>query len=492
MTEAVIEFPRQELRDRAGRAEVSAGISGQPGEAFAALKAAWQRDGALTVERRRTALAGLTAALLKHETALVEAISADFGHRSPHETRLADLFPVLAGLKHARRHLRRWMRPRRQPIDMLFQPGRGRIQYQALGVIGIISPWNYPVQLTLGPLTAAVAAGNRVLIKPSEFTPRTGELMARLLAEVFEPDEVAVVLGGADLSQAVSRLKLDHLIFTGSTPVGRHVMRAAAENLVPVTLELGGKSPAIVASDYSLTKAAATIAAGKLFNAGQTCIAPDYVLVPQGQEQAFAAAFAQAVVKLYPHLADNPDYTAIVNDRHYQRLSGLVAEARKRGADVVEINPAGESLDASRRKMTPTLLLRVPDDALVMKEEIFGPLLPIVSYRTLDGAWAYINERPRPLALYLFSHDSGTIDRTLERTISGGVTVNDTLLHVVQEELPFGGVGDSGMGAYHGEQGFRTLSHAKSVFLQSRLNGSFLTRPPFGRAVDRLIRFILK
>ncbi|QJE74114.1 coniferyl aldehyde dehydrogenase [Aerophototrophica crusticola] len=485
MTDAVIEFPLQESRARSALADRLAGI-------LDAQRKAYLEQGPLPAERRAAALAALAKAVLKYQEPLVDAVRQDFGHRSAHETKLADLYPVLAGIRHARKNFRSWMKPRRRPIDMMFRPGTGRVIYQPLGVVGIIAPWNYPVQLSLAPLTAAIAAGNRVMLKPSEFTPRTADLLERLLAEVFEPAEVTVVQGGADVAQAFSRLRFDHLLFTGSTPVGRSVMRAAAENLVPVTLELGGKSPALVAPDYPLDKAAENIMAGKLFNAGQTCIAPDYVLLPKGTEAAFADAALRAVARLYPTLGSNPDYSAIVNDRHAQRLAGLLADARRRGAHVMEINPAGETLDPARRKLPPALVLGAPDEAAVMREEIFGPVLPLVPYDSLEGAWAYVNARPRPLALYLYSHNAHTVDQTLERTVSGGVTVNDTLLHCVQEELPFGGVGESGIGAYHGEAGFRTFSHAKSVFHQARLNGGWLTKPPYGPRMERLLRFILR
>lgn len=486
MTDAVIEFPVQDVRNRAG------GPDQKLSAILAAQRKAYMDNGPLSVERRLAALDGMAKAVLKYQEALVDAVRQDFGHRSAHETKLADIYPVLAGIRHARKHFRSWMKPRRRPVDMIFWPAKNRLHYQPLGVIGIISPWNYPIQLTLAPLTAAIAAGNRAMVKPSEFTPRTSDLIERLLAEVFEQTEVAVVGGGPEVAQAFSRLKFDHLLFTGSTPVGRHVMRAAAENLVPVTLELGGKSPTIVAPDYPIDKAAATIAAGKLFNAGQTCIAPDYVMVPRDKESAFLEAYQAAVARLYPTLATNADYTAIINDRHLQRLTGLAEDARRRGARVVEINPAGELLDPARRKLAPTLIADVPDTAEVMREEIFGPLLPVVPYASLEDAYAYINDRPRPLALYVFSNDQSVVDATLNRTLSGGVTVNDTLLHCVQEELPFGGVGDSGIGSYHGEAGFRTFSHARAVFTQARLNGSFMTRPPFSGRVDRLLKMLLR
>jgi len=459
---------------------------------LALQRRAWLEDGPLSVERRAEALEGLAAALLRHADDFAEAIRRDFGHRSVHETKLADLYPVLAGLRHARRHFRRWMKPRRRPIQWIFKPGSGQVVYQPLGVVGIVSPWNYPVNLTLSPLTAAVAAGNRVMVKPSEITAATSELLEKVIGEVFRPHEVIVVQGGPDVAEVFTGLKFDHLMFTGSTAVGRKVMRAAAENLVPVTLELGGKSPVLIAPDYPLEDAAERIAVGKLFNAGQTCIAPDYVLVPRGREEAFVDAFRAAATRLYPTFGNNADYTAVVSEGHYERLARLIADAREHGAGIHDIDPGGEGLDRSERKFAPVLLTGVPDDARVMREEIFGPLLPIVPYNDLEEACRYLNTRPKPLAFYLFSYDRETVDYALERVVAGGVTVNDTMLHCVQEELPFGGVGESGMGAYHGEAGFRTFSHAKSVFRQSRFSPAGMTRPPYGSRMERLLAFMLR
>ncbi|KFG69987.1 coniferyl aldehyde dehydrogenase [Microvirga sp. BSC39] len=459
---------------------------------FNAQKRAWTEQGGLSPERRDEALGSLAEALVRRADDFAEAIAADFGHRSPHETKLADLYPVIASLRHARRHFRRWMKPRRRPIQWMFQPGTGRILYQPLGVVGIVSPWNYPVQLALSPLAGALAAGNRVMIKPSEITPRTSALMEDVIAEVFNPSEVVVVQGGPDVARAFTHLPFDHLLFTGSTQVGRQVMQAAADNLVPVTLELGGKSPTLIASDYPVEKAAERIAVGKLFNAGQTCIAPDYVLVPREKEEAFIAAYRDAVSQLYPTLAANPDYTAIISERHRARLRHLIADAQERGASVHEINPGGETLDPTQRKLAPVVLTHVPDHAQAMQEEIFGPVLPVVAYDDVDQACRFIGARPHPLALYLFSHDKATTKRILARTQSGGVAINDTLLHCVQEELPFGGVGPSGMGAYHGEAGFRTFSHARSVFRQAWFNGAGMTKAPYGSRMNRLLSMLLR
>jgi coniferyl-aldehyde dehydrogenase len=385
------------------------------------------------------------------------------------------------------------MKPERRPVPLHFLPGRAQVVYQPLGVVGIISPWNYPVNLALAPLGAALAAGNRVMLKPSEYTPATATLLASLLGDAFPPDQVAVVTGGAEVGAAFAGLPCDHLFFTGSTSVGRVLMRAASENLVPVTLELGGKSPVLVDADYPLERAARSIAAGKLLNAGQTCIAPDYALVPAQEADRFVALFTREVERLYPRLLDNPDYTSIVNQRHYDRLRGLVDDARRKGAKVVEINPAGEDFRSQpARKFPPTALLDVTDAMTVMQDEIFGPVLPIKTYREFDEAIAYINQHPRPLALYYFGRDSDRRQAVLDRTTSGGVTINDTLLHYLQEDLPFGGIGPSGMGSYHGREGFRAFSHAKGVFRQAAINGGDLLRPPYGKRLGRIIGLLIK
>jgi acyl-CoA reductase-like NAD-dependent aldehyde dehydrogenase len=486
MSDAVIEFPLGQVRQRAATA-ADKRLSGT----FDKLRAAAMREGPLRVERRAAALAQLDEALCQYKDALVLAVAEDFGHRSAHETLMADIYATQAGIRHAKRHFRRWMRPRPVAIDLIFRPGRGRVEYQALGVVGIISPWNFPVQLSFAPLAAAVAAGNRVLLKPSEYTPRTAALLERILTDIFDSREVAVLTGGPDVAHAVAHLPFDHLFFTGSSHVGRQVMRLASDNLVPVTLELGGKSPVIIAPDYPLQRAADNIMAGKLLNAGQTCIAPDYVMLPRGSEAAFVDACANAVARLYPTLADNPDYTAIINDRHYQRLADLLDDARRRGATIHLLNPAGESLTPERRKMPPALLTGVPEPAAILGQEIFGPFLSLVSYASVTDAITYINEKPRPLALYLFSDDQDVVEQVLNRTASGGVTLNDTLLHAAQQGLPFGGVGASGMGAYHGEAGFRTFSHARAIFSQSRFSPTGLMRPPYGRQLDRLLRWLI-
>jgi coniferyl-aldehyde dehydrogenase len=399
---------------------------------------------------------------------------------------------VLGDLRHTRRHLRGWMRPERRGINWPFLPARGEVRVQPLGVVGIVAPWNYPFQLAVLPLANAVAAGNRVMVKPSEFTPRLAELMVRLLGEVFTADEVVVVQGGADVGAAFSALPFDHLLFTGSTAVGRHVMAAAAKNLTPVTLELGGKSPALIAPGYPIEHAAERIAFGKCFNAGQTCVAPDYVLVPRAQRDEFVRAYLASVKRRFPTLAMNPDYTAIVNTRQAERLREWLDDARERKVTVMQHRPDHESAPPGVELVPPTVLLDPPDDALVMREEIFGPLLPVKSYDDHDAAIDYVLGRDRPLAFYPFDRDGARLERTLDRVVAGTVCVNDTLVQFGQDDLPIGGVGASGMGAYHGREGFLTFSKRTSVFRQSRLNGMKLFDPPYTNLARRLVEFLSK
>lgn len=420
--------------------------------------------------------------LASNQQAIIEAISADFGNRSADETRLAEIMPSLHGIDYARRRLRRWMKPSRRSVGLAFQPASAKVVYQPLGVIGIIVPWNYPLYLAIGPLIGALAAGNRVMLKMSESTSATGLLLKDLLAQVFPEDQVAVVLGEADVGIAFSRLPFDHLLFTGSTSIGRQVMRAAAENLTPVTLELGGKSPAIVSANVPLADAAERIAFGKTLNAGQTCVAPDYVLVPRARIEGFIEAYRQVIRRFYPQLSDNPDYTSIINPRQQARLQDYLDDAQARGARLLPLFEQSQD-----RRMPHHLLLDVTDEMRVMQDEIFGPLLPIVPYDDLEQALAYVNARPRPLALYYFGYDKAEQQTVLERTHSGGVCLNDTLLHVAQDDLPFGGVGPSGMGHYHGHEGFLTFSKAKGVFIKQRFNASRLIYPPYGKALQKLV-----
>ena len=469
------------------------GIAPSPAlaDTFARLRERRDATLGLSFGERIAALTALQSLLRENVAALADAVDRDFRGRARHETRLLEVFPAIEAIAHARKHLRSWMVPRRARTNFWFLPGRSRIVVQPLGVVGIVVPWNYPIYLAVGPAVSAIAAGNRVMVKMSESAPATGELFAALVARYVNADAMTVVNGDADVARAFTALPFDHLVFTGSTEVGRHVMRAAAANLTPVTLELGGKSPAIVGRGMPVAEAADRILYGKCLNAGQTCVAPDYVLVPEEHMEAFAAAAAATVARLYPRLRDNPDYTAIIDARHHERLRGYVEEARARGASVVEINPAGEDF-AGSPKLPPTLLSGVPGDTRVMREEIFGPLLPLVPYRGLAEAIAYVNARPRPLALYMFDHDRAAVNQVIAGTVSGGVSVNETIVHLAQDDLPFGGVGPSGMGEYHGRAGFDALSKRKAVFYQSRLNGLKLFRPPYGARFERLLKFLVR
>lgn len=456
-------------------------------ELFEQQRRAYAEAPAPPLHERVAGLQRLRAALLKHQEPLADAVNRDFSARSRDETLMAEILTTVQGIDHTARHLKRWMRPSRRPVGLLFAPASNRVEYQPLGVVGIMVPWNYPIQLALLPLVGALSAGNRAMIKLSEFTPATNAVLRELLAEAFAEDEVAVIEGGVDVSSLFADQPWDHLLFTGSTAVGKIVMAAAARHLTPVTLELGGKSPVIVAPDAPLQTAADSIVFGKMLNAGQTCIAPDYALVPAGQEDAFVSAIQRAVARLYPTLRDNPDVTAVVNERQLQRLQAWLADAEAQGAQVHVCNPAQESFEGTR-KMPLHLLLKVHEGMKVMQDEIFGPLLPVLPYRDLSQALAHVRAGARPLALYLFSHDPAVQRQVLDQTHSGGVTINDTLMHVAQDDLPFGGVGPSGMGHYHGHEGFMTFSKAKGVHIKGRLNTGRLVYPPYGGWIHRLIQ----
>ena len=452
---------------------------------FNAQYAASRQHIDVPLEIRRNRLLRMKTLITDHGAALAQAVQSDFGVRSQQLTEIADLFVLRSLLSHTLKNLPKWMKPQKVSTPIYLQPASAYLQRQPLGVVGVVSPWNYPVQLALGPVITALAAGNRVMLKPSELTPATSALMADLIGKVFGPDEVCVVLGGGDLAAEFSSLPFDHLFFTGSTAVGRIVAKAAAANLTPTTLELGGKSPCIIDASCNLQAAAIKIAHGKLLNAGQTCIAPDYVLLPKGQEDAFGHAFAQAVAKLFPTIAGNPDYAAIISERHHARLQTMLAAAEAGGAKLQVINTGGEA--TVHRQMLPVLAFDVPADAQLMQEEIFGPILPVLPYDTLGDAIDYINARPRPLALYWFGTDNTARDKVLVHTVSGGVTVNDTLMHIAHENLPFGGVGESGWGSYHGEAGFLRLSLQKPVLVQSRWARGDLFYPPYGKRFDQVM-----
>jgi coniferyl-aldehyde dehydrogenase len=484
-------------QDAAERTPAPEGERGRPADdvaelapALHCLRTAWSTNKPDYAQRMQD-LARLKAAFKARMSEMEAAVRADFGHRSEHETLIADGMTVLVEIDHLRKHLRRWMRPQRAGVGWRLWPARGQIRREAVGVVGVMAPWNYPVNLALIPLATAIAAGNHVFLKPSEHTPRTSAWLQALLADVFPADRVSVALGGAELGAAFAGLPLDHLVFTGSTAVGRKVMAAAAPNLTPLTLELGGKSPAIVAPDFPIDQAAARLATGKWFNGGQTCIAPDYILIDAARRDALVAALRTQVHARYGAGMENAEqYTRVVNEGQYRRLRGYIDDARARGLQVIEL----ASIDAARgereRLLPPTLIIEPGDDAKVMQDEIFGPILPIRGYASLDEAIAYVETQDRPLALYPFSRERATVERILSRLIAGGVTVNDTLLHFAANEMPFGGIGPSGMGQYHGRAGFDAFTKAMPIVWQARFNATDLIKPPYRGKVDRLVRWL--
>jgi coniferyl-aldehyde dehydrogenase len=467
-------------------------------EVLGRQKAAHIRDGAPTAEVRIGRLDRCIKLLVAHEAQLIAALTADFGARAAEVSGITDIAGSIGPLKHAKAHLRTWMKPEKRkttPAILGLFGAKAEVRFQPKGTVGVISPWNFPVNLTFAPLAGILAAGNRAMIKPSEFTPATSEVMARMFAEAFDEEEVAVFTGGPEIGQAFAGLAFDHLIFTGATSIGRHVMRAAAENLVPVTLELGGKSPVIIGRSADYATAAARVMAGKTLNAGQICLAPDYVLAPHDKLSEFVTEAKSAVTAMFPTIKDNPDYTAVIAERHFARIKGYVDDARSKGAEIVEINPAGEDFSQQEhRKIPPTLILNATDDMKVMQEEIFGPVLPVMTYRQMDEAIGYVNAHERPLGLYYFGADAAEEAKVLDGTTSGGVTVNDVIFHVAQEELPFGGVGPSGMGGYHGHDGFREFSHRKSIYKQLKkdIGPMKALRPPYGEGVRKYIASQLK
>ena len=459
-------------------------------------RAAVATEGTPSAAIRRDRLGRALDLLVSHQHRVCEALSHDFGQRPVQISRFLDILPAVHGLKLARRRLSRWMKPRRPRLGLpVGVPGaHGRVIHQPLGVVGIISPWNFPIALTFGPLAGVLAAGNRCLVKPSELTPVTSELMRELVSQYFDPREIAVVTGGQELAEAFSRLPFDHLLFTGSGSVGRRVMLAAAEHLVPVTLELGGKCPVVVSRSARLSQAVDRVLLAKMANAGQICLAPDYLFLPRESVQEFVRQAQLWAARVYPGLPRNPDYTSIVSSRHAQRLEELLMDATAKGAQVIGLTAEAAPPRAEPRLISPTLLLDVTDDMRVMQEEIFAPLLPIRCYDGVDEVIEYLNGHARPLALYYFGNSGPEQSELLARTCSGGVTVNDIGMHFFAEELPFGGVGASGFGAYHGEQGFRRFSHARAVLQMPRWDfaGLLGLRPPYsGRLkfwLDLLIR----
>ena len=440
-------------------------------------------------DERRNRLERLRCLLEDNEGEIETAIDSDFAGRPRIETQIAEIFPSLAEIRGAIGHGRRWMKPRSAGVSKWFLPARANVVPRPLGVVGIIVPWNYPLFLAVSPLVAALVAGNRAMVKMSEFTPAFSELFQRLIGSAFRANEVAVITGGADVASQFAALPFDHLLFTGSTGVGRKVMGAASQNLTPVTLELGGKSPAVVAPGYPIEHAVQRVLAGKLLNAGQTCIAPDYALVPRAQVPAFVESAKRQAQDMYPAGLDDADYCSIVNARQYERLAGYIEQARSADTAIVPLfNGAGHN--DSKRRLAPVIAINPSPDLDLMREEIFGPLLPVIPYDDVKDAMAFINAQPRPLAMYWFDNDGKRAELALKNTHAGGVCFNETLMHVAQEDLPFGGIGPSGMGHYHGRWGFDTFSKLTPVFRQSRFNGMKLFLPPYKPRVAKMLRLM--
>lgn len=458
---------------------------------LASQKSAFRAERHRPIDKRKADLDRLADLCRKNADAIADAISQDFGNRARQESVIAELAFVIQDAGHAKKHLGKWMKTRKVGVPLTLAPGSASIRREPKGVVGIVSPWNYPFQLAMAPLVAALAAGCRVMIKPSEYTPATGEIMKSLLAEAFEEDHVTVITGGPAVGEAFTKLKFDHLFYTGSTQVGRLVAMAAADNLVPVTLELGGKSPAIVTPSYPQDAAAKSIGWGKFFNAGQTCVAPDYVLAPNGTEKSLGEAIIKVAQHQFDDSATDDAYTAIVSDRHYERLNGMIEEARTGGAEILQPKHDAEAARAGR-KIPPTVVINPPADSRLMTEEIFGPVLPIIGYSELDAATDHVADRDHPLALYVYSTDKTEAERVLDNTMSGGAGVNINLLHLSVPDLPFGGVGASGQGSYHGEHGFLTFTHERSVFRTGKWHPSRLLAPPYGKMYETVAKKQMK
>jgi len=452
---------------------------------FNEQKAAFRKNPMPSRSERVANLMKLRSAMMDNQKAIIETLSKDFSCRSEDETKLAEIMTTVHAIDYNIKNLKKWMSKEKKKISPLFQPATGYVQYQPLGVIGIIAPWNYTISLSMGPLIAALAAGNRAMIKMSEFTPVTSNFIEQLISDTFPQDLVSVINGDAEVATEFSSVPWNHLLFTGSTAVGRHVMRAASANLTPVTLELGGKSPTLISTDIDMDAAVQPIVFGKAFNAGQTCIAPDYILCPENRMQHFVERFQHFFAKMYPTIKHNKDLTSVIDDRQYARLQSYLKDAKEKGATIIECNHADEDMQHGTRKMAIHLVLNATEDMLVLKEEIFGPILPIVATKSIQEAIDYINDRPQPLALYYFGTNKAEQQLILDHVIAGGVCINDTISHFAQEDMAFGGVGESGMGSYHGEQGFLTFSHAKSVFAKNLFNSTKFAYPPYGTLIHK-------
>jgi coniferyl-aldehyde dehydrogenase len=463
-----------------------------------AQRADYLAEGHVSAETRIDRINRGIASLAKYQDQLVDALNTDFSCRPRQLSMLTDIAGSISPMKSAAKHLRKWMKPEKRktmfPLNLF--GGRSRVEYQPLGVVGILSPWNFPVNLTFGPLAEVLAAGNRSIIKPSEFTPSVSEVMASLVKDAWDEKEVAVFTGGPEVGAAFTAMPFDHMIFTGATSIARHVMAAAARNLVPVTLELGGKSPVLVSRSANIKQAVGRIMLGKTMNAGQICLAPDYLMVPEEKLEEVISEIKLSVAEMYPKLLDNPQYTSVVNDRHYQRLQENLADARSKGGEVIEVNPAGENFAGQRgtQKIAPTIIKNPTENMRVLEEEIFGPLLPIKTYKDFNETIDYVNSKPRPLGLYYFGEDANEERQVLDRTTSGGVCLNDVIMHIMQEDLPFGGVGPAGMGSYHGFDGFKTFSHAKAIYKQPKFDIAGLAgmRPPYNKKTESSIKMQTK
>ena len=459
-------------------------------EHYRALRAAHRADPNPSVRRRKALLSSLLNAMLESREEYARCISADFGNRSWHESMLAEVWVSADNIRHTSKHLKKWARTQTVSTPLAHRPGYSRIVPQPKGVVGVISPWNYPLLLSIDPIAAAIAAGCRVAFKPSELTPRTSAFLAQLLERALPLDWCRVIQGDADVGREFSSMPWDHLFFTGSPRVGKMVMQAASANLTPVTLELGGKSPVLVTPGFDLQRAANRIIFGKTLNSGQTCLAPDYVLVHEDDRDALVEAMEADIESRYPTLRDNPDYSHLATDTHHKRLHAILEDAREAGATIRTVNPGNEDLSGTRC-MAPSLILDCPDTARAWQEELFGPILMVRTYSHIDEALDYMWQQPRPLALYLFDDDLERTQTLLETTYSGGVTVNDTLVHVSIPDLPFGGTGNSGLGSYHGKQGFDTFTHYKSVFYQGRVSLLPMFDQPWGTLVTRASQILI-
>lgn len=459
---------------------------------FESQKTAFKQNMMPSYSQRIELLDRLEQLLLNNQESIAEAVQQDFGCHSEELTKLVEIMPTVLRVRYAKSHLKKWMKPKSRAINRtLFGFAKNKVVPQPVGVVGNIAPWNFPFDISLGPLSDILAAGNRVIIKPSELTPACSALLEKLVDETFEPEFVAVISGGLDVSEAFSDLPWDHLIFTGGPEIGKKVMRSASKNLVPVTLELGGKCPTIIADDNLNARTVSNIISTKLVKSGQMCIAPDYVFVPKNQLQEFISLTQDSMKKMFPTFAKNTDYTSIINQRHYERLCGYIDDAKQQGAEVIELNHANETAEAGSRKLPLTLVINPSDELKVMKNEIFGPILPVKTYENLQEVIDYVNDRPRPLALYCYSRDKEVISKVTNQTISGGVCINAAATHGLQAALPFGGIGESGMGHHHGHDGFQTFSKLKPVFTQARFDGSSLLHPPYGKTINRFLKHIL-